>query len=126
VRADNSEHLRAAATRRSQDVRQRIHDALQSVVRTGTNISVTAIATEAGVSRQSIYNQKDVCAEIQRLRHQQHKRVAPITAPPSSDASWQARVQTLNDRVRRVEDENRALRARLQQILGQQREPNEH
>ena len=46
----------------------------------------TDLWSRSTVLRRTLKGQKDVRVEIQRLRHEQRKRTAPVTAPSASDA----------------------------------------
>lgn len=118
--ADNRAHLLASAARRSAAVRQRATDALRRLDTTGTPITFTAVAHEAGVSRTWLYRDADLRAEIERLR-------ATASRPPlasnqrSTDASLRQRLDTLLDDNRALRQENHHLRDQIAVLLGQQR-----
>jgi hypothetical protein len=128
VRVDNSHHLRAAARRRALETRERAVRALRRLDATGRPVTIETVAREAGVSRSWLYGQRDLRGEIERLR----SRGRPGGSPPvparqrASDASLRRRLEAVNAEIRRLRQENRALRERLAWTLGELRATGSH
>jgi len=121
MRADNSQHVIAAARRRAERTRQQALTALRRLDDTGTPITFEAVAREAGISRSWLYTQDDLKAEIGRLR----ERHQPPTATPrtpdrqrASSTSLLRRLQAATDRIARLEGDNRRLQQALAEALG--------
>jgi hypothetical protein len=98
MRADNTQHLRIAARRRSQATRRRAVQARRRLAATDDPVTFDIVAREADVSRSRLYAQPDLRIEIGRLRAQQQQgqRRAPRTPPipprqRASDASLRRR-----------------------------------
>lgn len=122
MRADNSEHVIAAAHRRSQATKRRAVDALRRIDNAGTQINFDVVAREANVSRSWLYNQPDLRAEIERLRGRQRPTTRPIPdRQRATDASLHQRLQGATDRIRQLETDNRRLRHALAEALGERR-----
>jgi hypothetical protein len=109
VRADNTQHLRSAARRRSQATRQRAIGALRRLAATDDPVTFESVARTAGVSRSWLYAQPDLRIEIGRLRaqHEQEQGRAPgsLPIPPrqrASDASLRRRLEAVNTELRRL------------------------
>ena len=68
MRADNSQHLIAAARERAEQTRTRALRALRRLDEAGVAVTFEAIAREAGVSRSWLYGQADLRTEIEALR----------------------------------------------------------
>lgn len=87
-------------------------------------VSFETVAREAAVSRSWLYAQPDLRAQIEQLRAQHRQR--PAAAPPerqrATDTSLLRRLEAATDRIRRLEQDNRELRAALAQALGEHRE----
>lgn len=124
--ADNTRHLRAAASRRTTDTHKRAVKALRRLDATGAPVSFDTVAHEAGVSRSWLYAQTDLRTEIQRLRECQ--RPASSTPVPdrqrATDTSLLRRLEAATERIRRLDRDNRALREALAQALGEHRAAN--
>ncbi len=124
MRSDNSAHLLAAARKRTSETRRRAETAIARIADAGTPITFETVAREAGVSRSWLYAQPDLRANIDRLRQQTPARTAPATTPQqqhASDASLLRRLEAATDRIRRLEQDNRELKAALERALGQNR-----
>jgi hypothetical protein len=124
MRADNSQHLLAAAQQRTEQTRRRAVAALRRLDTTGKPITFDAVAREAGVSRSWLYAQTDLRVEVERLRAR-HQPQTPKAVPPdrqrASDASLLRRLEAATERIRHLEHDNRELRDALAQALGDQR-----
>jgi Family of unknown function (DUF6262) len=123
MRADNAQHVIAAARRRSQTTHRRAIAALRRMDNTGTPITVEAVAREAGVSRSWIYSQPDLRAEIDRLRDRTRPasgRLVP-DRQRTSDTSLLRRVELAAQHIRELETDNKRLRQALAEALGQRR-----
>ncbi len=124
MRADNSRHLKAAARDRAQQTRSRALRALRRLDTTGKPITFEAVAREAAVSRSWLYTQHDLRDEIGRLRtRRQPSPAAPATPhrQQASDASLLRRLEAVTERMRRLDEDNRQLRAALAEALGSAR-----
>jgi len=113
--------LALAAQRKSQDAIARARAAISAMHDTGTPISFQGVAQQAGVSRQWLYTNTPLRAEIEKLRgHQMGTRRVP-SAQPASDASLRQRNQTLAHENKRLRAENTELRDELAALLGERR-----
>jgi hypothetical protein len=123
MRADNTHHIIAAARQRHELTRAKAIQALRSLDADGSPVTFEAVAQAAGVSRSWLYAQPDLRAEIDRLRAA--RRRAPASPVPArqraSDASLLRRLETAQQRIQQLTEENQRLRAHLAQALGQQR-----
>lgn len=124
MRADNSQHLLAAAQHRTEQTRRRAVAALRRLDTTGKPVTFDAVAREAGVSRSWLYAQTDLRSEIERLRAR-HQAQPPSPAPPqrqrASDSSLLRRLEAATERIRRLERDNHELRDALARALGEHR-----
>jgi hypothetical protein len=125
--ADNTRHLRAAASRRTTDTRKRAVKALRRLDTTGAPVNFDTVAREAGVSRSWLYAQTDLRTEIQRLRERQRTASSTPAVPDrqrATDTSLLRRLEAATERIRRLERDNRELREALAQALGEHRAAN--
>src|SRR5215210_1377813 len=106
MRADNSQHVIAAARQRAQRTRQQAMAALRRMDATGKPITFDALACEAGVSRSWLYAQPDIRVEVERLRARHQPRTATAVPPQrqrASDPSLLRRLEAATERIRRLE-----------------------
>lgn len=111
--------LQAAAQRKRAATRQRATAALGELADTGTEITFQSVARHAGVSRQWLYGQPDLRAQIEQLR--QHPRGGVPVRERSSDASLRQRLHGLLDDNRALREQVHALKAQLAGVYGTQR-----
>ncbi|MGA4844729.1 DUF6262 family protein [Streptomyces sp. G45] len=99
--------------------RQRVLAALADAAKTGTEVSVTAIARRAGVDRTFLYRHRDLLGQI----HAQAAEPAALVGgrgPAVSRASLQADLAAADARTARLATQVRRLEARLSEALGDQ------
>jgi hypothetical protein len=122
MRADNSQHVIAAARQRSQATKRRAVAALRRIDNAGSPVNFDVVAREANVSRSWLYNQPDLRAEIERLRGRQRPATRSIPdRQRATDASLRQRLQVATDRIRQLETDNHRLRHALAEALGERR-----
>lgn len=123
MRADNSQHLLAAAQQRAAQARERAERALEEFHRDGRPASVAGLARAAGVSRSWIYTQPDLLQQLQRHNQTARKpRIGP--AQRASDASLHRRLELAHQRIRQLADDNQRLRDQLARAHGALRAAN--
>ena len=102
MRADNTAHLIAAASRRHELARSKAIRAIRELDAAGTTVTFESVARAAGVSRSWLYTQPDIREEVARLRDL--GRRAPGTPVPahqrSSDTSLLRRLEAATARNR--------------------------
>ena len=99
--------LSAAATRRSQAAQARARTALRALDARGEQVTFKAVAHAAGVSRQWLYTQPKLRAEIEQ------RRASTEPAERAVPARERASENSLRHRNRALLEENQRLRAEL-------------
>jgi regulator of replication initiation timing len=115
--------LALAAQRKSQNAIARARAAITRMHDTGAPITFQGVAQQAGVSRQWLYKNAPLRAEIEKLRGRQLGSRRVPAAQRASDASLRQRNQTLADDNKRLRTENAELKDELATLLGQRRAP---
>jgi Family of unknown function (DUF6262) len=121
--AENYEPLVKAAHARHAAATDRANQALRRLDRHGEEISFSAVAKAALVSRSWLYRQPQLRAQIERLRstHRPAPRRQVPAAQQASPASLLRRVEALQEQATRLSTENQALRDQLARKLGTDR-----
>lgn len=116
-----SEHLTVATRRRAEQTRARAREALRRLDREGAQITYVAVARTAGVSRALLYRDPELRETISKLREHPTRSRRQPAAQRMSQASRDEILATLRSEVKSLREENRALHARLADVLGQER-----
>jgi hypothetical protein len=111
----NVDGLRAAADRKHQEAARKVDDAIRGLLHAGEPITFRRVATVARVSTGWLYAQPDVKERIRRLRGQSADKAGP-PAERASDASKDAIVRALRQRVTTLDNERHQLLARIDQL----------
>ncbi len=115
--------LAQAAAHRTLDAEGRVRRALVDLDRQGIDITFVAVATQAGVSRQFLYDHDDFRAEIEQLRTTPTHRIQARPARErASDDSLRTRLRAALDDNQHQREENTRLREELAHALGRVRE----
>jgi len=115
--------LAAAGQRRRDEALERARAALRDLDRRRAPINFQAVARHAGVSRQWLYTQPELRAEIERLRDH-HSRTTPVVADAerAREASLRQRNTMLLAENQRLREENAALCEELAILYGERRD----
>jgi hypothetical protein len=118
-----TEPLNEAAAARRQRTVQRAERALRELDAEGAAaVSFQAVALRTGVSRQWLYTQPALRAEIEQLRDRARARTDGVPARQrATEASLRQRLGTLRAENRRLREENASLRTELAIAYGQRR-----
>lgn len=118
-----AEPLTQAAAARHRRAVERAERALRDLDREGAAISFQSVARRAAVSRQWLYTQPPLRADIERLRDRAPAGADGIPARQrATEASLRQRVETLRAENQRLREENASLKAELAIAYGQQRQ----
>ena len=120
MRADNSQHLAAAARQRREQTLARARQALSDLEAGGGRVTITAIAAKAGVSRAWLYAETELRQQINALRGRTLV-TPPAPVEASSDASLRGRLALAHQRIRELTEDNQYLRDQIARLHGQLR-----
>jgi hypothetical protein len=111
----NVDGLLAASALKHQEAERKVGNAIRALLRAGETITFRRVASAAGVSTGWLYAQPDVKEQITRLRRQ----TVDMAGRPSeraSDASKDAIVRALRERVSTLDKERQLLVARIDEL----------
>lgn len=121
----NVEGLRANAQGRHEEALGRVTATLAALNLTGEILTFRRVAQTAGVSISWLYKHPEVKQRIQDLRAQQRQgRSLPLQDALSrrTESSRAAVVVALQQRIKELQEENRALKQQLEVVYGQLRQ----
>lgn len=113
--------LALASQAKRQNAIARARTALSAMHDAGAPITFQGVAQHAGVSRQWLYKNTQLRAEIEKLRGRQTGLRRVPVAQRASDASQRQRIATLSDDNKRLRAENTELKDELATLLGERR-----
>jgi len=98
--------------------RERVFKALVAAVNTGEEISVSGIASRAGVDRTFLYRHRDLLAQVHAAEEQ--PRTTGDAGPSVTRASLRADLLAAQQRCVRLAARTQQLETRLSELLGEQ------
>lgn len=114
----NIDGLRLNAQKKRKDTFEKIDKGIQQLIKEGGKINFNTVAQTAGVSKAFLYKEPDVKARIEELRAKQTgKKLKPKQS--ASDASKDAMIRTLKERIKKLNSELQDLRKQNQVAYGQ-------
>src|SRR5919108_2110556 len=109
-----AEPLSRAAAERHRRAVERAQRALRDLNAEGAAVSFQAVARRAGISRQWLYTQPALRAEIEQLRDRARARTDGVPARQrATEASLRQRLDTLRAENQRLREENANLKTEL-------------
>jgi hypothetical protein len=104
------------AQQKHADAVRKVDTAIHALVRGGEPITFRRVASIAAVSTAWLYAQPDIKERIIRLRSQDAPRPTPAAAEHASEASKNAMLRALRQRVAELEQDRRSLLKKIQQL----------
>ncbi|MDZ8056568.1 MAG: DUF6262 family protein [Aulosira sp. ZfuCHP01] len=114
----NVEGLRGNAQRKRQEAFDKVEQGIRQLLKEKQVINFNTVAKASGVSKAWLYKEPEIKARIEHLRdnHSKAEKVPPKQR--TSDASKDAIIKTLKERIKKIEAENRGLRDQLEAVYG--------
>ncbi|MGA5663852.1 DUF6262 family protein [Bacillus bombysepticus] len=111
---DRLAHVKQLHEMRKKNTIQKVDEAIQRLVRAHENINFNSVASEAGVSKATLYNNVEIRKRIESLREQQSHVPTPKQIKREIDENNKdALIESLKRRIKKLEDENKQLREQL-------------
>lgn len=100
---------------------EKTEKAIDKLLKEKKNVNFVAVSKAANVSKSWLYKEKSIAKRIVNIRDQQKPIYAlpPKKSQRASDASKDAIIMTLKERIRKIESENRDLKKQLEIAYGQ-------
>lgn len=111
---DRKEQLKQLHKERKVKTQQRVDDAIQRLIKAQKPINFNSIANESGVTKATLYNNKDIKERIEGLRLQQSKVPTPSQVKREMDENNKdAIISSLKRKIKKLVEENKELREQL-------------
>ncbi|MDK8643910.1 DUF6262 family protein [Niallia taxi] len=113
-RYDRKEHLKEIHSKRKALTTEKVKQAINKLMKSNNAINFNSVAIEAGVSKATLYNNKDIREQISTLRSTTplayNKQQAKLNL---NDNNKDAVIDSLRRRIKKLEEENKELRNNL-------------
>ena len=119
----NVEGLRQNAQRKRQEALEKVEQGIRQLIKEGKTLNFNTVAQAADVSKAFLYKEPEIKERIEQLRLQGTKK-APELKQRASDASKDAIIRNLRERVKKLEAEVKDLRKQNEVAYGQILEVN--
>ncbi|GAA0714889.1 DUF6262 family protein [Paraclostridium ghonii] len=87
---------------------------IQRLIKSQSSINFNNVANESGVSKKTLYDNKDIRERIETLRHQQSQVPTPSQVKREmDDNNKDAIIASLKRKIKRLEEENKELKEQL-------------
>ncbi|PEF73544.1 transposase [Bacillus pseudomycoides] len=114
VNYDRKEHLKAIHASRKATTSQKVDKAIQRLVRANDPINFNSVASEAGVAKATLYNNRELRKRIESLRQQQAEAPTPKQIKREIDENNKdAIIASLKRKIKKLEEEKKQLREQL-------------
>lgn len=111
---NRTEHLKELHSKRKAMTQEKVDKAIQRLIKTQKAINFNSVASESGVTKKTLYDNKDIRERIEILRHQQSQVPTPAQVKREmNDNNKDAIIASLKRKIKRLEEENKELKEQL-------------
>ncbi len=111
---NRSEHLKELHSKRKAITQEKVDKAIQRLIKAQKPINFNSVANESGITKKTLYNNKEIKERIETLRHQQSQ--VPIQSQikrEMNDNNKDAIIASLKRKIKRLEEENKELKEQV-------------
>ena len=111
---NRTEHLKELHSKRKAITQEKVDKAIQRLIKSQKAINFNSVASESGVSKKTLYDNKIFRERIETLREQQSHVPTPAQVKREmNDNNKDAIIASLKRKIKRLEEENKELREQL-------------
>jgi hypothetical protein len=117
----NTEGLIKNAQKKRQSTIERAEKTIKKLIKAKKIVNFRTVSKTANVSKAWLYKEKSIADRIIHIRNQQQpvKSIPPKKTQKASDASKDAIIMALKERIKKLEGEKRELKKQLEVAYGQ-------
>ncbi len=111
---DRAAHLKTIHAKRKANTYQKVDEFIKRLLKANAKINFNSVSSEAGISKATLYNNKDFRSRIETLRNQQSQ--VPTLKQiklEMSNGNKDALIASLKRKNKKLEEENKQLREQL-------------
>ncbi|MEC5303880.1 DUF6262 family protein [Bacillus thuringiensis] len=111
---NRKEQLKSIHLSRKNSTFKKVDEAIKRLIRAKENVNFNSVASEASVSKATLYNHQELRERIEGLREQQAQAHTPKQIKRElNDNNKDAIIASLQRRIKKIESENKQLREQL-------------
>lgn len=111
---NRSEHLKELHSKRKAITQEKVDKAIQRLIKAQKPINFNSVANESGITKKTLYNNKEIKERIETLRHQQSQVPTPSQIKREmNDNNKDAIIASLKRKIKRLEEENKELKEKV-------------
>ena len=111
---NRTEHLKELHSKRKAMTQEKVDKAIQRLIKAQKAINFNSVASESGVTKKTLYDNKDIRERIEILRHQQSQVPTPAQVKREmNENNKDAIIASLKRKIKRLEEENKELKEQL-------------
>ncbi len=108
------EHLKELHSKRKSITQEKVDKAIQRLIKAQKPINFNSVASESGITKKTLYDNKAIRERIETLRYQQSQVPTPSQVKREmNDNNKDAIIASLKRKIKRLEEENKELRDQL-------------
>ena len=111
---NRTEHLKELHRKRKAMTQEKVDKAIQRLIKSQKYINFNSVASESGVTKKTLYDNKDIREIIETLRHHQSQVPTPSQVKKEMNYNNKDAISTsLKRKIKRLEEENKELKEQL-------------
>ena len=111
---NRTEHLKELHSKRKAITQEKVDKAIQRLIKAQKPINFNSVANESGITKKTLYNNKDIKERIETLRYQQSQVPTPSQIKREmNDSNKDAIIASLKRKIKRLEEENKELKEKV-------------
>ncbi|MCU9808652.1 DUF6262 family protein [Paraclostridium sp. AKS46] len=111
---NRAEHLKELHSKRKTMTQEKVDRAIQRLIKAQKSINFNSVSNESGVTKKTLYDNKDIRERIETLRYQQSQVPTPSQVKREmNDSNRDAIIASLKRKIKRLEEENKELKEQL-------------
>ena len=117
---NRAKQLKELHSKRKAMTQEKVDKAIQRLIKAQKPINFNSVANESGVTKKTLYDNKNIRERIETLRYQQSQVPTPSQVKREmSDNNKDAIIASLKRKIKRLEEENKELKEQLKINYGE-------
>ncbi|MDK0627532.1 DUF6262 family protein [Clostridium perfringens] len=111
---NRTEHLKELHSKRKAITQEKVDKAIQRLIKAQKSINFNSVASESGITKKTLYDNKKIRERIEILRHQQSQVPTPSQVKREmNENNKDAIIASLKRKIKKLEEENKELKEQV-------------